>query len=76
MDEVDIELDAVGLVCPIPLLKAKQSLKRMQAGQVLRVTATDAGSWRDFAVYIQHSAHRLLERRQQGDRYIYLIEKG
>jgi tRNA 2-thiouridine synthesizing protein A len=46
-----IELDATGLQCPMPLLKAKRALNAMEAGQCLRVLATDRGSVRDFRVF-------------------------
>ena len=48
MVEVDLELDLKGMNCPLPLLKAKQGLKQLRSGQVLRVQATDPGSVRDF----------------------------
>lgn len=76
MATITVELDACNLACPLPLLKAKQCLNRMQPGEILRVTATDAGSWRDFEVYTQQSAHTLLERSQQDDVYSYLIKCG
>lgn len=76
MSTADIKLDAKGLACPLPLLKAKQALNTMQVGQCLEVLATDAGSWRDIAVFVEHSDHRLLERCEQDGVYTYLIEKG
>jgi len=53
------ELDARGLQCPLPLLKAKQQLNRMAAGEQLRVLATDPGSLRDFQVFCQQSGNTL-----------------
>lgn len=47
----DVELDASGLNCPLPLLKAKMELNRMASGAVLKVIATDAGSQRDFRTF-------------------------
>lgn len=71
-----IELDTCGLSCPLPLLKAKQALNQMQSGQVLRVLATDQGSWRDFEVFAQQSGHQLLERHQDQGTYEYLLKKS
>jgi TusA-related sulfurtransferase len=71
-----IELDATGLVCPMPLLKAKRALSAMQAGQRLRVLATDQGSERDFRVFAEQSGHRLLESTEADGVYAYLLEKG
>lgn len=70
-----IELDTSGLSCPLPLLKAKQALNNMHSGQLLRVIATDQGSWRDFEVFAQQSGHSLLERDQSKGIYHYLLQK-
>lgn len=69
------ELDATGLQCPMPLLKAKRALNGLVGGQRLRVVATDPGSVRDFEVFAQQSGHKLLESRQASGRYYYLLEK-
>ena len=70
------ELDAQGLQCPMPLLKAKQILNRIAVGEQLRVLATDAGSVRDFKSYTDLSAHRLIRSQEEQGVYIYLIERG
>ena len=49
-DESPVVLDARGLVCPMPLLKAKRALNAMEVGQRLQVLSTDQGSVRDFRV--------------------------
>lgn len=68
-------LDVKGLNCPMPLLKAKKALNEMEPNALLRVLATDPGSVRDFEVFSQQSGHALLESRQEGDTYIYLLRK-
>lgn len=75
-DIVPQELDATGLSCPMPLLKAKQALNRLETGQYLRVLATDSGSVRDFQVFADHSGHELLEFSESGGVYSYLIRKS
>lgn len=72
----DIDLDLSGLQCPMPLLKAKLALNGMQAEQVLKVTATDPGSEKDFHLFAEHSAHRILGFRKDGGAYFYWIQKG
>jgi tRNA 2-thiouridine synthesizing protein A len=72
----DDVLDARGLPCPLPLLKAKQALARLEAGQLLEVMATDAGSWRDFETFAEQSAHDLLDREERGEVFHYWIRKG
>ena len=61
MQSFDAELDARGVPCPLPLLKTKQALSGLAAGQVLRVLATDAAAPRDFAAYAEATGHSLLQ---------------
>lgn len=75
MTSTMIELDTSGLNCPLPLLKAKQALNAMGSGELLRVTATDQGSWRDFQVFAQQSGHVLLESHTDKGVYTYLLKK-
>lgn len=69
------EVDARGLSCPLPLLKAKQALNAMESGEQLRVLSTDQGSWRDFEVFSRQSGHSLLEREEKDGLYRYLLQK-
>lgn len=73
---IDDTLDASGLNCPLPLLKAKQALNRLAPGQVLKVIATDAGSVRDFKAYTDQSDHELLQSFTDEEPYIYIIRRG
>jgi len=70
-----VVVDATGLTCPMPLLKAKKALNGMVSGERLRVLATDPGSVRDFEVFSAQSGHKLLESSQDGDTYRYLLER-
>jgi tRNA 2-thiouridine synthesizing protein A len=69
------EVDARGLSCPLPLLKAKQALNRLAAGERLRVVATDPGSVRDLRVFCEQSGNRLIEASENGGVYTYLLQK-
>ena len=69
------EVDACGLDCPMPLLKAKRALNGMQSGERLRLLATDTGSQRDFQVFAEQSGHLLLDADERDGVFIYLIEK-
>lgn len=73
--EVTQELDARGLRCPLPLLKAKQALRDLASGDTLRVLATDAGSMRDFQAYAQLSGQLLEMAAEQGGTYCYRLRK-
>lgn len=75
MPDAPAELDASGLQCPMPLLKAKRALNALAGGERLRVVATDPGSVRDFEVFAAQSGHQLLESRAEDGRYYYLLEK-
>ena len=71
-----LEVDATGLACPMPLLKAKRALNGMQTGQQLRVVATDQGSVRDFRVFAEQSGHILLDSTEAEGVYTYLLQKS
>jgi len=76
MTQLDVvEVDATGLACPMPLLKAKRALNAMQLGQRLRVLATDQGTVRDFGVFAAQSGHLLLDSAEVDGVYSYLLEK-
>lgn len=76
MTEPDlITIDAIGLACPMPLLKAKRALNGMQVGQRVRVLATDQGSVRDFRVFAEQSGHQLLESAEAEGVYTYILQK-
>ena len=72
----DAELDACGLNCPLPLLKAKMELNRLASGAVLKVVATDAGSQRDFRTFAKLAGHTLLLETDQGGVYTYWLRKA
>lgn len=69
-------LDAKGLDCPLPLLKAKQALNKMAAGEILEVLATDVGSQRDFRVFAEQSGHELLLSEETDGTFRYLLQRA
>lgn len=72
----DAELDAGGLSCPLPLLKAKLELNRLASGAVLKVIATDAGSQRDFRAFARLAGHQLLHEDEADGRFRYWLRKA
>ncbi len=72
----DIELDARGLNCPLPILRAKKALNDMRSGQTLKIVATDPGSVPDFRVFARHAGHALLEFSEEDGEYAILLKKG
>ena len=73
--QIDKELDARGLNCPLPILKAKKALSDMQSGQTLRVVATDAGSVRDFQAFAKQTGNELLSSTEGGGEFIFFMKK-
>jgi TusA-related sulfurtransferase len=71
----DKELDARGLNCPLPILKAKKALADMTSGQTLRVVSTDAGSVRDFQAFAKQTGNELLEQLTQGSEHISVLKR-
>ncbi len=71
-----VELDTSGLLCPMPLLKAKRALNAMRSGEQLRVIATDQGSVRDFKVFAEQSGNTLLSSSEEAGVYTHLLLKG
>ncbi len=63
--DIHKEIDARGLTCPLPILRAKKALSDMLSGEVLKVLATDPGSVRDFQAFARQTGNDLLE--QQSD---------
>ena len=72
----DVELDARGLNCPLPLLRARKALADMRRGQTLRVVATDPGSAQDFRIFAQRAGHSLLELSEADGEYVITLSKG
>ena len=76
MTEFHHELDACGLNCPLPVLRTKQTLDKMASGEILQIIATDPGSVEDIGALARQTGNELLESRQDGDRYYFLMKKG
>ena len=76
MMAVDLELDARGLNCPLPILRTKQSIQKLDAGQVLRIIATDPGSVKDFEAFCKQTGNELLDATQDSGEYRFNIRKG
>lgn len=74
--EHQAELDACGLHCPLPLLKAKLLLASLDTGQVLKVQATDAASQRDFRAFARLAGHDLLHEEVEAEVFRYWLRKG
>jgi tRNA 2-thiouridine synthesizing protein A len=76
MAEFDQELDATGLNCPLPILRAKKALNGMQSGQILHIIATDPGSVKDFEAFSKQTGNELMESREEGGKFYFLLKKS
>ena len=76
MADFDQELDASGLNCPLPILRAKKSLASMDSGQVLRVVATDPGAVKDFEAFSKQTGNPLLESLEEGGKFYFRLQKA
>ncbi len=68
-------LDAKGLKCPLPVLRARKAMKEIPQGEVLQVLATDPGAVKDFAHFCETTGHELVESTHEGDVYRFRIRK-
>ena len=72
----DQVLDAKGLNCPLPILKAKKALKSLESGNTLEVQSTDPGSVADFAAFCRTTGNELVEQNEADGIWTYLIRKA
>jgi len=70
------ELDVRGLNCPLPILRTKRELARMQVGEVLRVRATDPHSVIDFLAFTDKTPNRMRRHWEEAGVFVFLVEKG
>lgn len=70
-------IDTSGLVCPLPILRAKKALQTIESGQVLRVLTTDKKAVQDFQAFCKQTAHELLHQEVREDlSALHYIKKG
>jgi tRNA 2-thiouridine synthesizing protein A len=73
--QFDKELDARGLNCPLPILRAKKALTDMKSGQVLKILATDPGSVKDFQAFSKQTGNTLLSSETVDKEFIFFMKK-
>lgn len=73
--DVQKEVDARGMNCPLPILKAKKALADMNSGELLKVIATDPGSMRDFQAFARQTGNELVEQKAENDEFIHLLRR-
>jgi tRNA 2-thiouridine synthesizing protein A len=75
MSNFDQELDARGLNCPLPILRAKKTLNTMIGGQILKIMATDPGSVKDFEAFAKQTSNELLDSSELDGEFHFMLKK-
>ncbi len=75
MIEFNLEVDASGLNCPLPLLRLKKALMGMVSGDVVKVIATDPAAYLDFGVYSEQTGNQIIEFMKESGKQIFYIRK-
>ena len=76
MSNFDQELDARGLNCPLPILRAKKTLNAMTGGQILKIMATDPGSVKDFEAFAKQTGNELLDSSELDGEFHFMLKKS
>ncbi|MHA1771966.1 MAG: sulfurtransferase TusA family protein [Candidatus Thorarchaeota archaeon] len=74
--EVARVFDASGLRCPMPVLKLKKEIQKIEVGQILKVIATDVGSKKDFPSWASRTGNEILELKEGGDKLIWFVKRN
>jgi tRNA 2-thiouridine synthesizing protein A len=75
-EAVSSTVDARGLSCPMPIVKAAQWVKTVAPGELVEVLATDPGSVKDFAAWSRSTGHALVSQRQEGNVFHFIIRRA
>jgi len=76
MMEFDLEVNAIGLHCPLPLLRLKKALSEINSCQVIKLTATDPAAHLDIGVYSEQSGHKLIKfLKNKDEQQVFYIRK-
>jgi TusA-related sulfurtransferase len=72
---VDLEVDATGLACPLPILRAKKALAQLASGQVLKVTTTDRNAIRDFQAFARQTGNALVLQQDNDGQGVHYLRR-
>ena len=75
LPEPQLQVDASGLKCPLPILRAKKALSQLESGQVLLVITTDPHAVRDFQAFAKQTGNELVEQQTVGGEYISVLKR-
>jgi len=69
------EVDAIGMNCPLPILRTKKTLAEMQTGEVLKLKATDSGATHDIPAFCKQTGNELIATDNEGDTMIFYVKR-
>lgn len=69
------EVDAIGMNCPLPILRTKKALATMQSGEILKVKATDAGAVNDFPAFAKQTGNEIIASGSDGDVLVFFLKR-
>jgi TusA-related sulfurtransferase len=72
----DVIVDAKGLACPMPIVKAKKGIDSLQTGQIMELQTTDKGSMKDFQAWVNQTKHELVESKEVNGVFTFVVKKG
>lgn len=72
----DIVIDAKGLACPMPIVKAKKGMDSIQTGQTMELQTTDKGSMNDFQAWVKQTNHELIDANEENGVFTFIVKKG
>lgn len=76
MIKFDLEIDASGLNCPLPLLRLKKGLMEIDSGEVVKIIATDPAAHLDIGVYSDQTGHLILDFSKKEEKQVFYIQKN
>ncbi len=72
----DQVLDCTGLLCPMPIVKTTKAMKELEAGQILKMIATDAGSPPDIEAWSRQTGNELLRSTTEENKFVFYLKKS
>ena len=72
---IDKELDCIGMICPLPVLRTKKALSDMQTGQVLKIRATDRGAEHDIPMFAKQTGNELIGSEINDDVFVFYLQR-
>jgi tRNA 2-thiouridine synthesizing protein A len=73
--QIDKELDCIGMICPLPVLRTKKALADMLTGQVLKISANDRGAEQDIAMFAKQTGNELMASEQNADVFVFYLKR-